>query len=971
MKSHRSLIFSILVSALATLPTSAAGQELLFHWGNVEGNQELLTLGGYPSDRNPADRLSSDGCCTSFTEPLYQKVRQWYVNANKHDLAGPGFYVSNDLLDSRTYGQDLLIVKIEPINGASADQIIADTSSSSSLKSRGDNALDLNNFSELPLITKYTDSYYILSRPPTPDEARAFKITLQPPTAEHIDLIWKHFTQDKSQEQIMTFLSDIAYQFLNERISTPSPRAQILFERLLFDRGSEYLASPLPLSFLLPANRKKGDSFKRAMQFDETRAILRAYKAMRPSDPLTLQLFRNWMDAVRQHPQALLLSADAVHLLAEALPVLPETERLEHADWLLRAIRMLGAPNYFEDALKLFNALPSNTPAPIREAWSAELQRTLKKGRFTFDDSNRVFPLLEKQFGPEAALAAIRQDHQNFINSDWSALGTGVDDNAIEKFTEKTLYLMRLTRSHHPDQLEWIIETGMAGANRERSRIVDTIKAHLPWPTRGPIPEALRNAPLYAALLFIHETTDPVIRRRLVDYLKHQIQIYDSKETTIRSFGPFFKGLFAQNWSAEQFENFIRDILHNFPDLAPHVRLGLDGALARPYTSKPVAWTRLISEADQIIGDRGLDFKITLLYQQLMADVPPWRKLSIDVPAYREAVKRSLENIPGSRPYSELSRVFTLIDPLLISEDLRIMGAHAPQHRLDKPDDIDGQAVTRTSWNAFTNAWETFASELHKQHLDTFFPFYLDDAIARLSPIDFFLPLMSPTSLSSQTLNDHIYSTSDPIQRATAILRLPPFSSFGHERLKRLWAALELVQAGYPMPIGLPHSTSGMDEQHVELEVRKAVHLGTFWEAMIKDAQTQGISTDDFFQKVFRGSALEGLLHIDPTETVELEQHVRWLETLDTPPAWAKTFAAQVETEISRLRQKYGSIADTPQTERSSALDALWKQFQTEHAADIDLTPRQVSAPDLQPKPLPTRNGFCRTLLGKMLRRLP
>jgi prophage maintenance system killer protein len=182
----------------------------------------------------------------------------------------------------------------------------------------------------------------------------------------------------------------------------------------------------------------------------------------------------------------------------------------------------------------------------------------------------------------------------------------------------------------------------------------------------------------------------------------------------------------------------------------------------------------------------------------------------------------------------------------------------------------------------------------------------------------------------------------DPVQRAARILhlftKLHPFRN-GNGRTARLWAAQELVQGGYPMPVGLPTNDFFMSQRQIELEVRKAVKLGQLWEEMLKDAHRRGVSPNDFFQSVFRGSTLEGLLLISPRDPGELANYVLWLEHQTSAPAWAKEFAAEVEREISSIRETKGAVAKSTEAERSIAMDRLWQTFKARNKITIPLDP--------------------------------
>ncbi len=171
--------------------------------------------------------------------------------------------------------------------------------------------------------------------------------------------------------------------------------------------------------------------------------------------------------------------------------------------------------------------------------------------------------------------------------------------------------------------------------------------------------------------------------------------------------------------------------------------------------------------------------------------------------------------------------------------------------------------------------------------------------------------------------------------------RLHPFEN-GNGRFGRLWASVELMRAGHPVPVGFPTNDFMMSQRHIELEVRKAVVLGRMWEAMVKDAKKASVPPDQFFQKVYRGSALEGLTHVSPIEIEELAGDVAWLEKQPSPPDWAKELMKDIERRLYELHSTGGRIAKLTEADRSRLLAEAWNSMsdQLKKRNLVDLTPR-------------------------------
>lgn len=1043
MKRHSSWIIGGLICAYFLFPSIAAAQELFFHWGDVGGNQELLSLGGYPADQNPDDRLSSGGTAQP-TQSFFDKIREWYIKAEKNDSAGAGFYVSSDPLDSRVYGPDLLIVEIQPLNGAPLKQFIPKEEGSSQVKKNSDQALESGDFSALAPISKYTTSYYVLSRPLTQTEAAKLRITFHPPTAEDVDRIWKRATEGRPPIEVLPLLSDLAREIQNNADRSneykTSRRTDIFLHRLFFDRGFELLTR----TDFMPAiiEQQTGADVPNPLDVlptEKLQTILEVYRKTIPNDPKTVELYRTWIRTLKDNPFALSGSDNTSRLLADALALLPPSERLEHADWILHALPIHNMAKNIEDCLRIFDAFPATLSDSLRTAWLQELRNTADSGEFfELKKHDRTIPLITKHLGAETAARVVQKDYGNFLNFVWTTYNSNDTEtrsalrqlgmpffktqqypgfsirrasfsrhlsprNTVMEFTDKTLSTLRFIGPDQPDQLESIILKGISSAQTAGS------------------PE-LRCSAIYPALVYAYETHDLPGHQRLVDFINNQIAAHYTQNENITPFAFLFENLAAHGWTMKELTDFTRSTLRDYPALTANIWQGLE-TLSKQ-TPQKAAWAQLLNEVSDSIRARGLDFEITLRYQHLTQDLSAAEKEQISLDSFRTAMKNSLENIPGSRDYSALSRLFAFINPLSMSrntlttfngkdlvpvweEITSLVWLHrkaSSNHTLpvthlarsEFPSKLEaaqqalGAALTFAiparaesvlTRNAFfsvaaftTEEWNQLDLESSRPELEKFFR--IDKTATYIM-----LQTRSKTQLADvfkdhaacarfdfkkaviDLIDDETTDNSNPIARAAKILylvdKLQPFDLGNENDLARLWATLELVQAGLPIPVGLPASTVFMTEKQIELEVRKAVRLGRFWKEMITKAQAEGVTPNKFFEDVFRGSALEGLLMIDPTETTELERHVRWLETLHTPPAWAKDFAVEAKAELERLGHA-DSGKGNPTIARTVALDQLWKRFKTEHAPEI--------ARSMRPKILHSlaaaTSRFCRDLLG-------
>ena len=351
---------------------------------------------------------------------------------------------------------------------------------------------------------------------------------------------------------------------------------------------------------------------------------------------------------------------------------------------------------------------------------------------------------------------------------------------------------------------------------------------------------------------------------------------------------------------------------------------------------------------------------------------------------YLERVRKSLGNISGSRSYSELSRIFLLVDPLFVSDDVHHYNAISPQHRFDEStpsgqeqpawenfvrgfdelgmglgmglaglraggkdrgfwdrvhrlflqNGIEGvseqdlQSGATKNWDrehlhSFSvdlTTWNGFGEELQKD-LARFF--HISDSPEKkvfgfksVSELSTAFPGLkvdehsTPADSLMAFMEAEVAKVHNPIDRAAKILylfpRLHPYLN-GNGREARAWAANELLKEA-DLPVGLPTNDFFATERELQRQVKKAVRLGAMWRAMIEKAREEGIAPQDFFQKVYRGSALEGLILYTPANEKELGRYIQYLEELPTdtsrlPEAekeWAQGLTAKITAKARR-----------------------------------------------------------------------
>jgi hypothetical protein len=66
-----------------------------------------------------------------------------------------------------------------------------------------------------------------------------------------------------------------------------------------------------------------------------------------------------------------------------------------------------------------------------------------------------------------------------------------------------------------------------------------------------------------------------------------------------------------------------------------------------------------------------------------------------------------LRNIPDDKEYSELTRTFNLVEPLMVFEDMRLNGASRPFDRFNEHLEERGKVTTQPAWENFNVAWKS------------------------------------------------------------------------------------------------------------------------------------------------------------------------------------------------------------------------------------------------------------------------
>jgi hypothetical protein len=300
-----------------------------------------------------------------MNDAVFDQARKWYEGAGQPDVAGPGFYMSADPMDSRGFGTDLLIVEVRNKEAFGyGDQV--------SVKKKADAALYRREFDGLPLVTRYNNTWHVVHRPPTAEEAKQVQFVFRRPNAGDVDAIWDQVGQPlepndpkpdaaEVRKLRMQMLGRMARDVVGDLTKNPSTRnSEILQHRILFDKAAELLRE-LPAEYLKPDEKENQGRYH--TPFEDFADVMHAYQKILPAEPRTKALFDRWrIEAERNgwnvsHPRA-------VRVLAEGVPQLAEAERAQVAKWV--PAKLAGAKWPKISATICACSMPSTSKSPTR-----------------------------------------------------------------------------------------------------------------------------------------------------------------------------------------------------------------------------------------------------------------------------------------------------------------------------------------------------------------------------------------------------------------------------------------------------------------------------------------------------------------------------------------------------------------------------------------------------------------------------
>lgn len=1022
---------------------SQSNSRVFFHWSHPGANQTLLDISGYNGSRN--GRLSQD---------VLDKLYQWDIEQDNilgGDAAGPGLYISSDPVDSAGFGASLMIVESEGARNFPKNPEIYQIAITN---------IPLKKWSEIPLATSYAETWNVISRAPLPGESVSFKMRF--PTEADVAITWEQILENEKHLVLKTMgtMGAAILADLNPPLTPPAgslvwsagsskktDSARIFLHRIFFDSFLPWILNyenwkDVPITLPVPQDPGWTGGWANVTEtfldyliniFDPLDAILKKNDPRKLSIlQLIFQYIEKNMGEIKSFP------VKFYNLIFLMMENMDEATR-EKAQKLLD--RPVDIKNMFESSGKKINNIVDSfvkvqtvMSPEARESWLSQIRKIIEQTPLDIVTSGpavgtilpyatptlKTIQVLRQEAlsgwdnGLEKLLIFVLRSTEE-VFSGWGmtpdlppqrhlGLAYIIDEILKEKDGEplKILKDLLATMKRDEDALDIIIFSARILLDRDPGL---TSKDVLDQLTLGYVfPESGNDQPKLPVNEIVHIGTDTNQSQR--NAILSDIAVRDGKP---RIHGRTLLRTIAERFPATR--SAALAVISNFIGAVTPVKTPYDvGALGiEMYLGKNQEFLREIIENIARTACSSLSWGGGNPGDPL---APP----SVDencLKEKRQIVYRAFQPVSGSMAYSDIARIFTLVDPILVSEDVR-NGANQPWLRYNESYRQNGQMNQQPVWNNFLYGWMSlvgmvtsneivslmyFAENINAIHLNGFVDgtntsvtnfnlinwdrnkydttvtsaewqafvqkgepaelmrfFNIDssrdpismrfksvDDLEKYFPdikkSDFWgsspMPGQDPsdvTKILGVIRRDRDNKVMDTIHRAAHLLhymtKLHPFQN-GNGRTGRLIATMELVLSGYDIPIGLPTNDFLMDEEEMYWEVRKALALGKIWKKMLTDSAVGQIPSDQFFQKVFKGSGLEALLLVQTGSREGTKQFALFLEQTGRVPAWAVDFGKEASRVIESMRAR-GGVAKISESRRTYELAQVWGKFAKE-----------------------------------------
>ncbi len=661
---------------------------IMYHWQNSLGNRELLQQAGYDLQNDSNSQMANSKAL--LNESAMHLIRKWY-DQEKGDAGGAGLYAAKGILDSKTYGEDLLLVEIVS-NGKQWRP--DDVPDHSGFKASSDAALAANSFSHLPWIANYYGDNQWFVIPRIPDHQEGIQIFIRPPTDDDVEHMASSILkpQTESTEKIISDLSAIAAYIFRD-LSDPgihlSARARIVFHRILFDHGYEWLL----------ANEGKFAIEKSGL----VESIYRAFYEVLPYDRRTAAIAKLIMEKIfLERGLAALKEKEILRIFARSVANLDPTIVSKGMTWLVNNLESTDAAMV---VVPLMQLMTQNEPSEAFETFRNKFKPLVRDLLFSeelevSEPSAQLLSLCENLYGIEFGELyeplIFMLSFQNFSR------GVQRSDKPFDELEARNIANALMAKGLEPEKImsftAKVLEKRIASNNELGTYDIERFVMGLMW-------------------AYSERQIDTQSINQTKEFLNSIEQQGNELNRRLSHFATMFYGhgtvVIGKHLSnATEYLKFCHFLAVNFPSFRKLVLRDIETAIDNPvklwsddqvlFLSNHKKWfTDLYKDTRNHLEEATRNFSHLTYFNQ---------NKYMDLHTYTSMYYRSQENITGSRWHSEVSRLFSLVDPFFVFEDLRIMHAQWPMDRFDELYHAQGGTFVQKPWDSFLSAWDAFAA---------------------------------------------------------------------------------------------------------------------------------------------------------------------------------------------------------------------------------------------------------------------
>lgn len=750
-------IFKVFLTVIFLSVSGWTKNRIFFHWASAESNREILSLSHFNFQGKPHHSGLGSGQYGILNESVITRFQEWYFK-EQTDAAGAGLYVSRNIVDSIDFGgefPDLMVVEIPNFD----EKFIKSDGYSFSTFYKN------QQMSASPLIYNYDQAnWFVIPRVPKINES---PILLRPPIASDLDLWFNQLLEltktfvasfeqfqaaskaEKQREVNKLIFNEInliqqrqmdptgfANPYGPHKQITPTRSSEILLDRIVYDKGYDFIIKNV-FPELVQLTKNKKVNFEIATFFGGLLSASNMYFQKIPNDNRTQVLTDFALE------QILKFNSDDLKNLLEWHESDSGFERItipikDIVDFLNR-VEIKSRRKILQTLLE--NDLDSSKIATsdiskylsLKEVSNLSINEKEAIDHFVVRNILETSPNYTEELGSNPKgivnLLAKTEEGQNWITKKLRYIY--FLDNSLDKAKHSGNGINSIpVISSRPSLPGTSGLPGMPGLPTQSSAGSLETYADLTGDQYlkifKPILKDFLNLTVKPKLIYNRFTEVykilaycfvryPNNFQELLEFGKSELRLAKTKKlNNLQSRFPFFDTLDIFYGDSEKGPfneiELVEKLGNSFSELKEVIILSLEKSLSIKVDD--VSHIRRIKLMNKIRQESDLSKSqnrkshaikrwLDILNHGLVSNLP--KKALVDI-ANIELLP-VLYPIEGSIEYSELAKVFGLVDPLFVLEDLWIKNNKLPQYRFNLNYKLEGQSFTQPAWENFTEAW--------------------------------------------------------------------------------------------------------------------------------------------------------------------------------------------------------------------------------------------------------------------------